>query len=146
MTERQNEYAEYLKSDHWESVKTRKKDIEPMRCLSCLSVVNVQLHHMVYRVPVEAVQDDDTCWLCHACHAAFHASAGMILMGIPYHLLRAETVRVILTYVMRKMESSKLKVTAEKTKKQIGKEQRRKSKQRKKSFESAGEIKGIIRR
>lgn len=89
-------YQEYLKSAHWTGFKKLKAERTSRMCSACSSRQTVQLHHMIYRDPIELAQLEDTCWLCRDCHETFHQRAGTQLKGVTYAQLLTETVRVII--------------------------------------------------
>ena len=98
MSNQQQRYHDYLKSEHWSRFKAEKEKVEKKECLACQSSLNVQLHHMKYRTPLEDAELDDTCWLCPDCHKSFHEKVGVqFSFDVPYYMLRVATVRAILT-------------------------------------------------
>jgi len=108
--ESKSRYQQYLKSAHWMAFKRLKTQSVPKKCAACSSGDKVQLHHMIYRDPIELAQLDDTCWLCGDCHETFHQRVGQALKGVPYAQLLAETVRIILAtavVVPKKQEAPK---------------------------------------
>jgi hypothetical protein len=98
-------YATYLESEHWRNFKKRKEAIDPKKCGACGDVKLVQLHHMIYRHPIENALLDDTCWLCRSCHEIFHQRAGTVLKKVKERNLLSETMRIIRG--PRKTEQSK---------------------------------------
>lgn len=88
-------YAVYLDSEHWRIFKKRKEAVDPKKCRSCGGVKIVQLHHMIYRRPLESALLEDTCWLCKKCHEMFHQKAGAVLKNVKARNLLSETIRII---------------------------------------------------
>lgn len=88
-------YEVYLQSDHWINFKLRKEQVDPKKCAACGEVETVQLHHMIYRTPLESAELDDTCWLCMRCHKLFHSRAGTTLKNVSYKNLLVTTIELI---------------------------------------------------
>jgi len=66
-----NEYATYLRSDHWRAVKQRYRNSKmPKRCLICKNA-KYELHHRSYR-RLGNERLHDLVPLCRACHQATH--------------------------------------------------------------------------
>jgi len=73
-TERQEEYRQYLLSDHWHSLRARKLKEANFKCqrCDCDSILKLEVHHKTYR---SNWLDTDLCELevlCHACHQITH--------------------------------------------------------------------------
>jgi 5-methylcytosine-specific restriction endonuclease McrA len=64
-------YSDYLKSDHWKSVKKAKQRLVPKRCAICASCKDIHLHHLFYRGRYEE-ETSDLRWLCAKCHHLAH--------------------------------------------------------------------------
>lgn len=64
-------YEDYLKSDHWKSLKARKVARNPKRCAICASPQNIDLHHLIYKNLYD-VETRDLRWLCRRCHFKAH--------------------------------------------------------------------------
>jgi hypothetical protein len=100
-------YAEYLKSDHWKTLKVQKALVEPRQCVACPEK-KVQLHHMLYRELFEETRLEDTCWLCRECHRTFHLRAGVkINTKRSVEWIRQETIRII-QFNVKKRQNQKL--------------------------------------
>jgi hypothetical protein len=70
------EYRQYLRSDHWQTLRAAKmSQPEKRRCGVCGSRENVQVHHLRYR-NIFDVQTDDLRRLCDRCHSLFHRLVG----------------------------------------------------------------------
>ena len=63
-------YERYLKSDHWECVRTRCISRWKTCCL-CNSSEDLQVHHRTYK-RLGAELDEDVVLLCDDCHARHH--------------------------------------------------------------------------
>jgi hypothetical protein len=63
-----DEYSEYLKSEHWKNLRSKKKK---NRCAICGSEENLQVHHLVYR-HIFDVTKGDLRKLCRECHETAH--------------------------------------------------------------------------
>ena len=61
-------YSDYLKSDHWRELKSRKLK---KRCAVCGSTKNIEHHHLFYRKLYD-VEASDIRVLCHRCHSLTH--------------------------------------------------------------------------
>lgn len=88
-------YALYLESEHWKEFKRRKEAVEPKKCHACGDVKLVQLHHMIYRTPLESALLEDVCWLRKPCHEIFHQRAGTVLKNVKQRKLLSATIRII---------------------------------------------------
>lgn len=62
--------TEYLKSDHWKSLKARKLVQNP-NCSGCWSNAHLDVHHIRYRNLYD-VDLSDLLTLCRACHIKEH--------------------------------------------------------------------------
>lgn len=66
-------YKDYLKTEHWKSVKEEFGEKNPRRCYFCGSNFNLNLHHITYdRLGKEDLSD--LVWLCRRCHKYTHFS------------------------------------------------------------------------
>ena len=75
MTERQIEYQEYLKTEHWQSVAKAVKERAGFRCQVCNNSKSLEAHHRTYEhMGREAEFLGDLICLCRRCHGLFHAS------------------------------------------------------------------------
>lgn len=77
LTEGQKKYREYLKSEHWEKLKEKKKKKQRKTCPGCALVRPLQLHHMFYRGAPTNTEPYDLMWLCDGCHKVFHELHGL---------------------------------------------------------------------
>lgn len=64
-------YDEYLKSKHWQSVKTSALCRFSERCAICNSKESLNVHHRTY-ANLGNESEDDTTVLCQPCHELFH--------------------------------------------------------------------------
>lgn len=66
-----DEYAQYLKTPHWATVRDRALAYAEQRCQLCYSSKDVQVHHRTYdRLGHE--RPADLTVLCKACHEKHH--------------------------------------------------------------------------
>lgn len=65
-----SEYKEYLKTDHWNNLKSKKKK-RKNRCGICASVDNIETHHLNYK-NIYDVTTQDLRLLCRECHQCAH--------------------------------------------------------------------------
>lgn len=79
MTEPQERYAEYLKSDYWKQVTALVKERADFRCQVCNSPHDLEAHHRSYAHRGSELQhiSDMTC-LCRRCHGIFHGKSGHV--------------------------------------------------------------------
>lgn len=64
-------YAQYLRSDHWKSVKQRYANSKQPKICACCGDPKYQLHHKTYeRLGKEHLKD--FLPLCDCCHRQFH--------------------------------------------------------------------------
>jgi hypothetical protein len=64
-------YPEYLKTEHWQTMRRLALEAAGHRCLLCDVDANLDVHHRTYeRVGVEQVRD--LVVLCDACHGRHH--------------------------------------------------------------------------
>lgn len=61
-------YNDYLRSDHWQSLKKQKN---PQQCIACPDGWPLVCHHIHYRNLLD-VTPEDLAVLCSDCHDAFH--------------------------------------------------------------------------
>lgn len=72
-TKRQEEYAEYLKSDHWKHVAQAVKARAGNRCQICNSPKQLTAHHRSYEHKGREMDHlEDLVCLCWPCHSLFH--------------------------------------------------------------------------
>jgi hypothetical protein len=65
------DYQEYLRSDHWQTMRRLALDHAEHRCQLCYSPNRLEVHHRTYeRLGAERLADLTV--LCDACHQAFH--------------------------------------------------------------------------
>lgn len=67
----QDEYKEYLKTDHWIELREKARKRDGNRCRLCDSSEDLNVHHRTYdNLGSEKVGDLTT--LCKSCHEKFH--------------------------------------------------------------------------
>lgn len=66
---RKQAYREYLKSDHWKQLKTKKRKKTCAMC--CLEFEQMDVHHLIYRNWYDCVTTDIRK-VCRECHIAAH--------------------------------------------------------------------------
>ena len=65
------EYAEYLKSGHWQAVRKWALALTEYRCQLCAASTNLDVHHSNYdRLYSES--PGDVVVLCRTCHKSYH--------------------------------------------------------------------------
>lgn len=64
-------YDEYLKTDHWQQVRSEALQRANYRCQLCCSKENLNVHHNNYE-NLWNEQLEDVVTLCRSCHAKFH--------------------------------------------------------------------------
>lgn len=87
------EYQEYLKSDHWQSLRKRKLSHSKCRCAICGSTDRLEVHHLQYK-NIFDVDLTDLRILCNRCHDLFHElkrSGKINLKPGSHHSLFAQT-------------------------------------------------------
>lgn len=65
-------YAEYIKSDHWDMLRSCVLERDGHCCVRCGSGVWLQAHHKFYRADWEEAQPGDLITPCKACHEKEH--------------------------------------------------------------------------
>lgn len=66
------DYLEYLKSDHWKTLRRAVLDRDGNQCTKCPSRKHLQVHHRFYRQRWEDSEPDDLVTLCNWCHEREH--------------------------------------------------------------------------
>ena len=70
-------YNEYLKTDHWQSVRHYCLCRDHFKCMVCNSENNLDVHHRTYeRLGCEEIGDLAT--LCRDCHSLFHKNGKLV--------------------------------------------------------------------
>jgi len=78
MLNKQLEYQEYLKTDHWKEL--REKTLNnpyygrPQECFVCFATKSPHVHHLTYRRKGKE-RDDDLLLLCNECHSRVHTDS-----------------------------------------------------------------------
>lgn len=72
MTKRQEEYAEYLTTEHWKSLRQAALDRDDNKCVRCSYPLHLQVHHKVYRDKFEDSELFELETLCRTCHKKEH--------------------------------------------------------------------------
>ena len=123
MTDRQLAYREYLKSDHWASIRAKKKAKGVYKCATCGIRHGLDLHHLIYPRDLFETHLLDVCWLCRDCHTLFHAKFGLMLhkpAGRNRPWLRAETKRKLRSLGVAHVDSGKIGIHGVRQKKKKG--------------------------
>jgi len=66
-------YAEYLKTDHWQSVRKQALERAGHRCTLCAGTTSLDVHHNSYFTLWHETPNDLTV-LCRSCHGIHHAA------------------------------------------------------------------------
>jgi len=66
------EYKQYLKSDHWRNLKKAAFLHYGQICNFCKSTTKLDMHHLRYQKPLESAKIDDLIPLCRKCHKKAH--------------------------------------------------------------------------
>ena len=70
-----SEYTDYLKSEHWRTIRRLVKERDGYACVICNSTEHLEVHHRTYdRVPY-CERLSDLCTLCSKCHGLFTVAA-----------------------------------------------------------------------
>lgn len=96
------EYAEYLKSDHWKELRGEKRRRSKktggrMRCAICASTDRIETHHLQYK-GVYDVETTDLRMLCHDCHTVAHelmASGELKITSTSHHGMFSQLKRSV---------------------------------------------------
>lgn len=64
-------YAEYLKSEHWDKLRSAVLARDGLKCVRC-GGMGWQVHHRFYRSDWETAQPSDCETLCRLCHVKEH--------------------------------------------------------------------------
>ena len=64
-------YADYLKTDHWQTVRKAALERAEHRCQTCSTDEHLHVHHRTYENR-GAERDSDVIVLCKTCHERFH--------------------------------------------------------------------------
>lgn len=65
-------YSEYLKTDHWKSISSKRKDIDGNKCYCCGCSENLEVHHVRYDGSWFETEVKDLVTLCKDCHVSLH--------------------------------------------------------------------------
>lgn len=68
---RKLEYAEYLKTDHWQEMRAKALERAGYKCQLCSSEEMLQVHHNTYK-NIGNEKLTDLVVLCRGCHSRFH--------------------------------------------------------------------------
>lgn len=69
-------YAEFLKSDYWQEVRTRVMARFEERCATCNTAANLHVHHRTYKHRGNELRHlPDVILLCDNCHKLIHSGA-----------------------------------------------------------------------
>lgn len=63
--------AAYYETEHWQIRRRERLAMDEFTCRSCMSTDSLQVHHWVYELFAESINDLMT--LCNGCHERFHA-------------------------------------------------------------------------
>lgn len=64
---------DYMETEVWKGISKQRLKMDGMRCTSCGSAENVQVHHIRYPVVWGEERMDDLITLCDSCHKELHA-------------------------------------------------------------------------
>jgi hypothetical protein len=91
-------YAEYLKTAHWQRVRTLALESAGYACELCSSTVDLEVHHRTYeRLGFE--RPDDVIALCHDCHRDHHRALVLRAIRATEQAPLAVTLREVLEKV-----------------------------------------------
>jgi len=65
-------YLEYLKSEHWRTIRRLALEHYDYRCALCNDAGPLQVHHRTYEDGRYGEHLNDLVALCPTCHAKFH--------------------------------------------------------------------------
>ena len=65
-------YNDYLKSDNWKQISSKRKEIDGYKCCCCGSDVKLAAHHISYPQNWFETKTDDLRTLCSDCHLIVH--------------------------------------------------------------------------
>lgn len=68
---RQQEYRQYLKTNHWKKTRAEALRLGHYRCYDCGSTTHLQVHHLTY-VRRGHERQSDLVVLCNKCHEKRH--------------------------------------------------------------------------
>lgn len=69
--ERKLRYEEYLRSDHWQSIRPKAFERADNKCQLCSSTDRLEVHHNTYKNRGHE-KPTDLVVLCKRCHSKFH--------------------------------------------------------------------------
>lgn len=72
-------YKTYLKSDHWEEIRTNMLEKYNHRCAMCDRTDNLQVHHKTYDNRGNEKEEDDLVVLCPICHMKEHTRIDILM-------------------------------------------------------------------
>ena len=81
---RQERYAEYLKSDHWQQLRLAKLNQSGWKCEQCGETHPLDVHHKTYRKSWFDTELFELQVLCKECHKEAHAPKIKLAPGA-YH-------------------------------------------------------------
>lgn len=101
-------YRDYLQSDHWNELRTRKKNESGRFCQNCKSTHALHVHHIRYRNLTDVITSD-LCVLCEQCHSLFHKACRK--NGVDYVGMELDSIIKTITEfsLTRKHKKPKLK-------------------------------------
>jgi hypothetical protein len=107
-TARQQEYREYLSTDHWRELAEETKRLAGYRCQVCNSTEHLQAHHRTYERKGKELQSDLVC-LCDSCHNLYHKKnevSRLLDLGIDENYIeQLAQSRQQAAYFMRKIKT-----------------------------------------
>lgn len=71
-SQRQQQYDEYLKTEHWRILRNMVLERDGFKCRQCKGMENLQAHHVFYRPRWEDSMVKDLVTLCNDCHEKVH--------------------------------------------------------------------------
>lgn len=72
MTKRKRAYLNYLRSEHWKTLRLKAFKRDGFRCVRCGSSRNLHGHHKRYRKFLHGCSVGDIETLCQKCHEKHH--------------------------------------------------------------------------
>lgn len=73
MSKQKQQYLQYLKSEHWQTLRRAAFERDGYKCIRCRSPRRIGGHHKRYRADLNSCTVDDIETLCWRCHRGWHA-------------------------------------------------------------------------
>jgi hypothetical protein len=88
------QYADYLRSEHWKSLRSKKKgSVAAVRCAICGATDQIETHHLQYK-NIFDVLTSDLRLLCRECHGVAHEimrSGELVVTSKSHHGMFCQT-------------------------------------------------------